>query len=674
MSAQGPRRRARAAGARLRGLVVAMLALGGAAVMPAGAPSARAGGDVPEWLAAAASLSVPTYAPSVDAVVLHDEERVVIEKGGRAVRTCRYAVRILTREGAARAVARVDYNTDGGKVRDLSAWVIPPAGGAKPRELGDAIDATIAGGALYTEARARLISATNEVVPGSVFGFESILDDWGVLKQYEWMFQDRLPALLSRFSVETPSGWAVAGVTLNHAPIAPTAAGTVTTWEVRDLPPIDEEPASPPLTAVAPRLAVTATPPASSGARAGSGFQDWRAVSQWIAALADPRAASSPALAARAQALTAGAKTDRERIESIARFVQGVRYVSIQMGLARGGGFTPRPATDVLETSYGDCKDKANLMKALLACAGIQSDLAAIYSGDPGYVQEAWPSPEQFNHCIIAIRTADFPDGPVIQDPPGGALLLFDPTNPFVPLGGLPAVEQGSLALLVAGDSGRLVRAPLLPAERNRMERTIDVTLQADGAVAASLRERSSGSQADDERQYHHELPPSEYARAIERWIARGVGGVKVARTEAREDSASGQFVLDVSFEAKQYAQVMSPRLLAFRPLLVERRERLAFTEPKRTLPIVLRASALEERVRASLPEGFAVEDLPAPLTLQSDFGAYSLRCENSGGRLVVTRSLHVQGTRLPPERYDEVRAFFGRIREAEQTPLVLSR
>ncbi len=674
MIAAGPWRHPRALGAGVRRLLATLLVLGGAASAPAGAPIARAGGDPPEWLAAAASLPVPTYAPNVDAVVLHDEERVVIEKSGRAVRTCRYALRILTRDGAAHAVARVDYNTDGGKVRDLTAWVIPPPGGAKPRKLGDAVDATIDGGALYTEARMRLIAATNEVVPGSVFGYESVLDDRGVLKQYEWMFQDRLPALLSRFSVETPSEWAVAGVTLNHAPIAPTTAGTVTTWEVRDLPPIEDEPASPPLTAVAARLAITVTPPASSGAQAGMGFQDWRGVSRWIAALADPQAASSPALVARAQALTAGSKTDRARIESIARFVQGVRYVSIGMGLARGGGFTPRAAADVLEKSYGDCKDKANLMKALLACVGIQSDLAAIYFGDPEYVQEAWPSPEQFNHCIIAIRTADFPDGPVIQDPPRGALLLFDPTNPFVPLGSLPAVEQGSLALLVAGDSGRLVRAPLLPADRNRMERTIDVTLQADGAVAASLQARSSGSQADDEREYHHGLPPSEYARAIERWIARGVGGVRIARTEAREDSATGQFVLGVSFDAKQYAQVMSPRLLAFRPLLVERRERLVFTEPKRSLPIVLEASALEESVRTTLPAGFEPEDLPAPVALQTDFGSYSLRCEDSGGRLVVTRSLRVLGSRLPPARYDEVRAFFDRIREAEQTPLVLSR
>ncbi len=674
MRAPEPRGLARAPGDRIRQLLATLLILGGAAVTPVGTPVALAGGDPPEWLAAAASLPVPTYASNADAVVLHDEERVEIEKSGRAVRTCRYALRILTREGAAHAIARVTYNTDGGKVRDLTAWVIPPPGDAGPRKLGDAIDATIAGGALYTEARARFISATNEVVPGSVFGYESVLDDWYVVKQSEWAFQDRLPSLLSRFSIETPSGWAVAGTTLNHAPIAPTTAGTVTTWELRDLPPIDEEPASPPLTAVAPRLMVTATPPASSGARAGVGFQDWRAVSQWIATLADPRAASSPALVARAQALTAGARTDRERIESIARFVQGVRYVAIEMGLARGGGLTPRPATDVLETSYGDCKDKANLMKALLACIGIQSDLAAIYFGDPEYVQEAWPSPQQFNHCIIAIRTAAFPDGPVIQDPPGGALLLFDPTNPFVPLGSLPAVEQGSLALLVTGESGRLVRAPLLPAARNRMERAIDVTLQADGAVAASLEERSSGSQADDERKYLYGFPPSEYARGIERWIATGVAGVKVARTEAREDSATGRFVLDVSFEAKKYAQVMSPRMLAFRPLLVERRERIAFTEPKRTLPIVLEASALEESVRTSLPEGFMVEDLPAPVTLQSDFGSYSLRCESGGGGLVVTRSLRVQGTRLAPERYDEVRAFFDRIREAEQTPLVLSR
>jgi hypothetical protein len=37
-----------------------------------------------------------------------------------------------------------------------------------------------------------------------------------------------------------------------------------------------------------------------------------------------------------------------------------------------------------------------------------------------------------------------------------------------------------------------------------------------------------------------------------------------------------------------------------------------------------------------------------------------------------VTRSLRVRGTRLPVDRYPDVRTFFNRVLEAQQAPVVL--
>ena len=40
-------------------------------------------------------------------------------------------------------------------------------------------------------------------------------------------------------------------------------------------------------------------------------------------------------------------------------------------------------ATEVFAKSYGDCKDKANLMRAMLKIVGITAFPVSIYSGDP---------------------------------------------------------------------------------------------------------------------------------------------------------------------------------------------------------------------------------------------------------------------------------------------------
>jgi hypothetical protein len=56
---------------------------------------------------------------------------------------------------------------------------------------------------------------------------------------------------------------------------------------------------------------------------------------------------------------------------------------------------------------YGDCKDKANLMRALLKAAGVRAFLLTVYATDADDVQAEWPSPQQFNPCILAIQLAD---------------------------------------------------------------------------------------------------------------------------------------------------------------------------------------------------------------------------------------------------------------------------
>jgi len=91
---------------------------------------------------------------------------------------------------------------------------------------------------------------------------------------------------------------------------------------------------------------------------------DWTSVSRWLSELSDPQAELSESIAARAATLTSGAGTEFQKIQAIGKFAQGVQYVSIQTGIGRGGGYKPHAAKEVLEKQYGDCKDKANLMRA----------------------------------------------------------------------------------------------------------------------------------------------------------------------------------------------------------------------------------------------------------------------------------------------------------------------
>jgi len=108
---------------------------------------------------------------------------------------------------------------------------------------------------------------------------------------------------------------------------------------------------------------------------------------------------------AKVQELTSGIDNVRNRLERLAEFVQKeIRYVSIQIGL---GGYQPHPAPGILANRYGDCKDKATLLAAMLKSAGFDS-FYIIINIDPYSVSPAAPvSLFLFNHAILAIKLAD---------------------------------------------------------------------------------------------------------------------------------------------------------------------------------------------------------------------------------------------------------------------------
>ncbi|MCA1615679.1 MAG: transglutaminase-like domain-containing protein, partial [Acidobacteria bacterium] len=428
------------------------------------------------------------------------------------------------------------------------------------------------------------------------------------------------------------------------------------------------------VSSLAPRLAVSYAPaqgdaPGSTGAR---GFESWGDVSRWYTELSDPMAQPDEAISAKVRELTANAKTELDKIRAIGRYVQELQYISIQIGVGR---YRPHSAAEVFAKRYGDCKDKANLMRAMLKVWGIESYPVLIHSGDPAFVRPEWASPAQFNHCIIAVKIGPETKGStIIEHPQLGRLLIFDATDDDTPVGDLPDHEQNSYALIAAGPAGALVRMPSTPPESNGAERTADVTLLADGSITASLREQSVGQAAVGERRMFRKMARPEYAQAIQGWITRGATGAKVSKVEPVDGHAEGRFSLDVDFAAAGYGQLMQGRLLVFKPAIVSRRESLLLTGGARKHPVVLDAQAYTETIKVKLPPGFDVDELPDAVKLDASFGSYTTSYAVKEGQLHFTRAFVQRASTIPADKYAEVRGFFERIRAAEQSPVVLAK
>lgn len=632
----------------------------------------HAAGDAPDWVKQAAAQTVPSYPAKVTTVVLLKEEQVTVDPDGRRTMRERGAVKILQPNGNQIEAYRT-YNVKAGRIRDFEGWMIPPAG--KPTAYGKnrIEDVALSTEYTYDEARAKVLQF-GSAPPGSVLAWEIVEEEKTIFTQDEFSFQGRQPVLVSRYSLTLPQGWEARGTVFNHASIDPQTSGSTNTWELRDLPWLEKEDFSPPVTALAPRLAVSYFPPAgnSSGLK---GLKDWTAVSMWLSPLVDPAAEVTEPIRAKARSLTANAQTDLDKIAAIASFVQHTNYVEISLNVTRGGGYTPHRAEDSLASNYGDCKDKATLVRSLLKAVGIDSYLITITADERTYVRAEWASPMQFNHAIVAIRVPDSVKFPaVIPDSPLGRLLIFDPTDPVTPLGDLPEDEQGSYALVVAGAKGALLQMPLFPAEASRVESTVEATMDSSGKMTAQVHRQYYGQSGIPLRATEKLSGSEEVKKAFERGFSRRIGGTTISKIVTEGRPEDGLLGVNVELSATRFGQLMQGKLLILHPGLLSSGGEYYFNTRQRSSPVKLDPGLRRDTIRIKVPEGFKLDELPNPAKLESPYGALAASWKVDNGEILVEQSLEIKATMAPASEYPKVRDFFDKVAGAQGAPVVFVR
>ncbi len=89
------------------------------------------------------------------------------------------------------------------------------------------------------------------------------------------------------------------------------------------------------------------------------------------------------------------------------RFVQDeVRYLGLEDGV---NGFRPHDPREVFKKRFGDCKDKTQLLRALLHLMQIDSSPLLVHSHRGKLLSEEIPTPFAFNHAVIQIEIEGTP-------------------------------------------------------------------------------------------------------------------------------------------------------------------------------------------------------------------------------------------------------------------------
>ena len=645
------------------------------AALLAPALAARAGS--PDWLQAAARQPLPAYPSDTEAVMLLDEQVTTVSDTGEIKTRYRRAYKILRPEGRKFGTVSVYYDSET-RLTYLKGWSLPAAGKEYEVKEKDAVETSPFGVALYEDTRYKvlLIPAAD---PGNVVGYEYEQKRRPFVLQDRWMFQDEIPVRRARFILELPPGWEFEATWLNHARQEPQAAGENRwLWEVEDIPAVEDEPAMPPWRAVAGWLAVSYFP-TRPGLQAKS-HGSWGDVGQWYARLTAGRRQATPEMKQKVAELTAGQATLLDKMRALAAFAQrDVRYVAIAIGI---GGYQPHPAPEVFSNRYGDCKDKATLLGALLAEIGLQSHYVLIHT-DRGQVTPDFPSMLNFNHAILAIRLpADLPAENLyaaVEHPQLGRVLFFDPTDSITPPGQLPSYLQANYGLLVTEDGGELVKLPLLKPAVNRLLRTAQLSLSSTGTLAGQVQEVRWGGPATDRRASLLNTPAPERRKVLESFLAGFLPGFNLQTVEVENlEEYDTNLIVRYQFVAQSYAKTAGDLLLLRPRVLGQKGDDLLERQKKdkeRQYPVEFEAATLQSDVfEIELPSGYTVDELPPPVELDTDFVAYKSRIEVKGTVLRYQREYTVKDVRVPTARLEELKKFYRQVAADERSSVVLKR
>lgn len=294
----------------------------------------------------------------------------------------------------------------------------------------------------------------------------------------EWRFGRKFPVRSLQVRLQLPGGNAWRHFSRgfsderNHA-----EAGTRTiSWSLADLPAYEPAAGAPPMREAVPWIGVSSLP-------------SWDHFSAWYRRLSAGSEETGPGFEALAARIARDHPGRAERLRAAYEAVAALRYVAIELGV---GAFRPRTPEQVWAQHYGDCKDKANLLVALLRRLGVGAEFALINRFDTTFTEfPGW----QFNHALVRVPAAPA-DGQATD-------LWLDTTDRLVPFGVIAPGDAGrpAFAFPAGLDAGRfieVVAAQEPPAEWRESWRLSPgaagsaargkVTLAATGFAEASLR------------------------------------------------------------------------------------------------------------------------------------------------------------------------------------------
>jgi transglutaminase-like putative cysteine protease len=370
--------------------------------------------------------------------------------------------------------------------------------------------------------------------------------------------------------------------------------------------------------------------------------------------------ATDPVIKKIADSICAGKKTDREKARAVYLWVQDhIKYVAFEDGLE---GFIPRQAADVCSKRYGDCKDMASLLTAMLNASGIKACFTWIGTRSIPYTYSEVPLPITDNHMISAARIDN-------------EWIFFDATDPNC-IFGMPtsAIQDKQALISISPEKYELVKVPVMPAEKSYIVDSTFLSISNNtllgfasvdykGYFGADVYNNLLYNKGDDERVY------------ARRRMAKGSNKFIMKDYKINfPDPANREANIKSNFEIPDYAKSIGDEIYINLNL-----EKLFSSAPidtaKRKVAVENDFLNTIRQVHVlKIPDGYSVGYLPQNVSVSNEVVDFSIEYKQLPGQVIATQKYITKKLYMQPADFGNWNNALSKISPAYKEQVVLKK
>lgn len=376
-----------------------------------------------------------------------------------------------------------------------------------------------------------------------------------------------------------------------------------------------------------------------------SSYQAWDDVANWYWELVREQLVSDDAIQGAVDKILKSLGKDASVQQKVAAIyhhvVKKTRYVGLEFGIH---GYKPYRTTQIYERRFGDCKDKASLLKVMLGLAGIKSNLVLVRTKDQGRLSRKPASLSAFNHAILYVPELD---------------LFLDGTAEFSGYGELPSGDHGASVLIVKdGQGGTFTQIPDETPKDNQLVESLSFRLAKDGSAKANLDYDIQGNLLSSYRRAFED--PTTQERNLQRQLSMRYPGVTLESLAPISVGLDQGLRVDATIKIPHLANDDGPEQWSL-PLLgnvSELAKGRTGTAPRRHRFARRSPVSLKRRFEYRLPKGASWSKVPESKTIESKYGHFSIDVQQQNDLVTLNMDLRIETGELDVQEFNAYRAF----------------